>query len=121
VNPFGLGAFVEPTSDKAEKIYCSEGMTQIESFSSVKMQLSKRDRRSSSKIGVKEVKTFLKWEVKQLPISCLSEHQAPYGNFRKSNAFLILLIIVEVWKNFVFKSLQVNHVSLNLFLQRDSS
>jgi hypothetical protein len=48
------------------------------------------------------VRTFLKCVMKQLPMSCLSEDQIPEGSFRKSIAFLILLIIVDVWKNFVF-------------------
>jgi hypothetical protein len=47
-------------------------------------------------IGLEEANTFLKCAVKQFPISCLSEDQEPEGSFKKSIAFLLLLIIVEV-------------------------
>jgi hypothetical protein len=41
----GPGTLVEPISDKAEKIFCSVGISQIESFFSGEMQLSKRDKK----------------------------------------------------------------------------
>jgi hypothetical protein len=47
-------------------------------------------------IGIEEVNTFLKCVVKHFPISCLSEDQEPEGSFKKSIAFLLLLIIIEV-------------------------
>jgi hypothetical protein len=96
MNPSGPGALVDPTSKRAEKISCFEGIAQIESLSFESMQLSKRERRSSSILGIEEVKTFLKCAVKQLPISRLSEDQEPEGSFKKSIAFLLLLMIVEV-------------------------
>jgi hypothetical protein len=80
------------------------------------MQLSKSDKRSPSKVGEDEVKTFLKCEVKQFPISFLSEDQEPEGSFKKSIALRLLLIIVEVWKNLVLRSLQTSQFSLDLFL-----
>jgi hypothetical protein len=78
-------------------------MVQIESFSSKEMQFSKRERRSSSKLEKKEENEFLKWEVKQLSISCFFAVHTSDGSFRKSIAFL------------------VSHISLDLFLHKDSS
>ena len=73
MKPSGPGAFVEPILVKIENISCSEGRAQIDSLTLGVMQLSKKDRRSSSKIGAEEENKFLKCEVKQLPISCLSK------------------------------------------------
>jgi hypothetical protein len=97
VKPSGPRALVEPISKKAVKISCSVGISQIETFSLGEIQLSKRDKRSSSKLGPEELKAVLKYDVKQLPIYCRSEDQTPAGSLKKSIAFLILLIIVEVW------------------------
>ena len=112
---------MEPILERAKKISCFKGIVHIESFSSIVIQLSKRERRSASIVGTEEVKTLLKSVVKQFPISCRLEDQELEGSFKKSIAFLRLLIIVDVWKNLVFRSLQVSHVSLDLFPQRDSS
>jgi hypothetical protein len=60
MNPFEPRALVDPISDKAKKISCSEGIVQKESFSSIDIQLSKREKSSSSNIGIEELKTFLK-------------------------------------------------------------
>ena len=60
MNPSDSGALVEPISERAEKISCSEGIEHIVSFSSVVIQLSKRERRSASNVGTEEVKTLLK-------------------------------------------------------------
>lgn len=46
--------------DKAEKISGSNEITQIEAFSSAEIQLSNRDKSSSSIIGVEEEKIDLK-------------------------------------------------------------
>jgi hypothetical protein len=73
VNPSGPGALVDSISERAKKISCSEGIVHIESFSSEVMQLSKKEMRFTSIVGLEEVKTFLKCAIKQLPISCLSE------------------------------------------------
>jgi hypothetical protein len=54
---------VDPMSKRAEKISCSEGSEQRESFSPGVIQLSRRDKRSSSIIGTEEVNTVLKWGV----------------------------------------------------------
>jgi hypothetical protein len=51
---------VDPISERAEKISYSEGNEQRESLSPVVIQLSKRERRSSSIIGTEEVNTVLK-------------------------------------------------------------
>ena len=87
---------MEPMLINTENISCSMGRAQIDSLISGVMQLSKRDRRSSSIKGKEEENKFLKYEVKQLPISRLSEDQTPEGSLRKSKAFLRCLIIVEV-------------------------
>jgi hypothetical protein len=49
---------VEPISNKAKKISCSNGIEQMESFSSEEKQESNRDKRPSSSIGTEEVKTL---------------------------------------------------------------
>jgi hypothetical protein len=59
VKPFGPRVFVEPMLVKIENVYFSEGRAQIDSFTSGEMQLSKRDKRSSSKIGAEEENKLL--------------------------------------------------------------
>jgi hypothetical protein len=60
VKPSEPGAFVEPILVKTENISCSEGIAHRESLASVEIQLSKRDNKSSSKIGAKEENNSLK-------------------------------------------------------------
>jgi hypothetical protein len=54
-------------------------------------------------------------------MSCRLEDQELDESFKKSMALRLLLMIVEVWKNLVLRSLQVSQVSLDLFRQRDYS
>jgi hypothetical protein len=42
---------VDPISERVDRISCSEGIKHKEVFSSIEMQLSKRDRRASSEEG----------------------------------------------------------------------
>jgi hypothetical protein len=79
-------------------------MVQRVTFSSEEMEFSKRDKNSLGQGGFEVVKREVKWEEKQFPISALSVIQAPVGNLRKSMEVLLLLIIVETWKNLVLRS-----------------
>jgi hypothetical protein len=76
---------------------------------------------SSSIGGHEEVKRLEKWDTKEPPIAALSESQIPSSDFKKFMAFDLLLMMVEEWKNFVFRSLQVSQFSLDFDLQRISS
>lgn len=70
--------------------------------------------------GLEKEKRLLKCLSKQAPTVCQSETQEPLLSLMKSIALSVLLMIVEVWKNRVFRSLQVNQHSLDLFLHRGS-
>jgi hypothetical protein len=60
VKPSEPEAFVEPILVKTKNISCSEGRAHRESLALDKIQLSKRDNRSSSRIGAEEENKFLK-------------------------------------------------------------
>jgi hypothetical protein len=60
MKPSRPGAFVEPMLVKTERISYSIGSAHIESLILGGIQLSKRDKRSSSKIEAEEENTFLK-------------------------------------------------------------
>jgi len=79
-------------------------MVQRVTFSSEEMEFSKRDKNSLGQGGFEVVKREVKWEEKQFPISALLVIQAPVDNLRKSMEVLLLLIIVETWKNLVLRS-----------------
>ena len=69
--------------------------------------------------GLNDVNKPVKNSTKHFPISSLPEIQLPCWFFRKSIAFLPLLIIVERWKNFVFKSVAGSHLVRDFCFHND--
>jgi hypothetical protein len=112
---------VEPRLVKASKISASSGIEHKMTFSSIEITGENKSNVSVSIVGFEEVKRFEKWEMKLPPMSSLEDTQIPESNFRKFNAFALILIRVEVWKYLVLRSLRVSHVSLDFDLYRDSS
>jgi hypothetical protein len=99
----------------------SVGMEIRAMFSSSVMIGGKRSASSSSIGGEEEENRLEKWSTKILPIAVLSESQPPALVFKKFTAFDLLLMMVDVWKNFVLRSEQVSQVSLDFDFQRVSS
>ena len=96
----------------------SVGMETRTMFSSSVMIGGKRSESSSSIAEEEEENRFEKWSTKFPPIAALSESQPLALVFKKFTAFDLFLMMVEVWKNFVFRSGQVSQISLNFDFQR---
>ena len=76
---------------------------------------------SSSIGGVVEENKEEKWLTKFPQMAALSEIHPPVLVFKKFIAFDLLLMMVEVWKNFVLRLGQVSQISLDFDFQRVSS
>jgi hypothetical protein len=77
---------VDPISERVDIISCSEGIEHKEIFSSIEMQLSKRDRRSSSEEGPEEVKTCPEMRSKAVANFLSLRSPRADGSFKKSIA-----------------------------------
>lgn len=111
---------MDPKPLRARNISASVRMEKRLIFSSSVTEQSNKLRRSTLMSGLEKEKRLLKCLSKQAPTVCQSETQEPLLSLMKSIALSVLLMIVEVWKNRVFRSLQVNQHSLDLFLHRGS-